>query len=57
MAKSKSTPSKTTRATRQEIRSVEHRVMGSRQSNKPVERSNQRRQPKTGGTGGHGKKK
>lgn len=44
-------------ATRKEIRAVGHRVTGSRQSNKPVERSGQRRQPKTGGTGGHGKKK
>ena len=44
-------------ATRKEIRATDHRTMGSRQSKKPVERSNQRRQPKTGGTGGHGKQK
>jgi hypothetical protein len=41
-------------STRQEIRAVEHRTMGSRQSKRPAERSNQRRQPKTGGSGGHG---
>ena len=41
---------------RAEIREITKRVTGSRQSPKPVERSNQRRQPKTGGTGGHGKK-
>ena len=41
-------------ASRAEIRATEHRTMGSRQSKKPAERSNQRRQPKTGGTGGHG---
>jgi hypothetical protein len=40
---------------RTEIRETTHRVMGSRQSQKSVERSGQRRQPKTGGTGGHGK--
>lgn len=39
----------------QEIRAVEHRTVGSRQSKKPAERSNQRRQPKTGGSGGHGR--
>ncbi len=41
---------------RTEIRETTHRVMGSRQSQKSVERSGQRRQPKTGGTGGHPKK-
>jgi hypothetical protein len=41
-------------STRSEIRALEHRTMGSRQSKKPAERSNQRRQPKTGGAGGHG---
>ncbi|MCB1204139.1 MAG: hypothetical protein KDN18_07755 [Verrucomicrobiae bacterium] len=41
---------------RSEIRELTHRVTGSRQSQKPVERSRQRRQPKTGGTGGHAKK-
>lgn len=43
-----------TAASRQDIRTSTHRTMGSRQSKKPVERSNQRRQPKTGGAGGHG---
>lgn len=38
-------------AGRAEIRATTHRVMGSRQSPKQVERSNQPRQPKTGGTG------
>lgn len=33
---------------RDEIRSVSHRVMGSRQSQRKVERSNQTRQPKRG---------
>ncbi len=42
---------------RQHIRESVHRVNASRQSLKPVERSNQHRQPKTGGTGGHGKRK
>lgn len=41
---------------RAEIRELTHRVTGSRQSQKPVERSRQRRQPKTGGSGGHAKK-
>lgn len=41
-------------ATREDIRTTDHRTMGSRQSRKPAERSNQRRQPKTGGAGGHG---
>jgi hypothetical protein len=40
---------------RAEIRELTHRVVGSRQSQKAPERSRQRRQPKTGGTGGHGK--
>ena len=40
-------------ASRDEIRSTTHRVMGSRISAKPMERSNQQRQPKTGGTGHH----
>ena len=44
-------------ASRTEIRETTRRVMGSRQSAKAVERSGQRRQPKTGGTGGHGKKR
>lgn len=43
-------------ASRKEIRATAHRVVGSRQSAKAVERSGQRRQPKTGGTGGRGKK-
>lgn len=43
-------------ASRKEIRETTRRVMGSRQSAKAVERSGQHRQPKTGGTGGHGKK-
>lgn len=38
-------------AGREEIREVTHRVMGSRQSPKTAERSNQPRQPKTGGKG------
>ncbi len=42
---------------RAEIREITHRVVGSRQSQKPVERSGQRRQPKTGGSGGHAKKR
>jgi hypothetical protein len=42
---------------RQIIRELEHRIVGSRQPQKPVERSNHPRQPKTGGTGGHGKKR
>ncbi len=33
---------------RDEIRSVSHRVMGSRQSERKIERSNQPRQPKRG---------
>lgn len=41
---------------RQSIRESVHRANASRQSLKPVERSNQHRQPKTGGTGGHGKR-
>lgn len=44
-------------ASRKEIRETSRRVVGSRQSAKAVERSGQRRQPKTGGTGGHGKKR
>jgi hypothetical protein len=44
-------------ASRKEIRATSHRVVGSRQSAKPVERGGQRRQPKTGGTGGHAKKR
>ena len=42
---------------RNEIRALTHRTEGSRQSLKPVERSRQHRQPKTGGTGGHAKKR
>ena len=42
---------------RTEIRELTHRAEGSRQSLKPVERSRQRRQPKTGGSGGHAKKR
>lgn len=44
-------------APRKEIRETTRRVVGSRQSAKPVERTGQRRQPKTGGTGGHGKER
>ena len=40
-------------ASRAEIRATTHRVKPSRQSPKPVEKSNQPRQPKTGGTGHH----
>lgn len=50
-------PSPSGRDERAEIRETTHRVVGSRQSKKPVERSGQRRQPKTGGSGGHGGEK
>jgi hypothetical protein len=40
-------------AGRNEIRATTRRVMPSRQSKKQIERSNQPRQPKTGGTGNH----
>ena len=42
---------------RQEMRELSHRTVGSRQPMKPIERSRHHRQPKTGGTGGHGKKR
>lgn len=53
----KTNPQPAPQDARREMRGLSHRTVGSRQQLKPLEHSGQHRQPKTGGTGGHGKKR